>query len=243
MTFPTNTMANKYQRAPATGSDPICTNAFTAVKPSRTRVHFKPTVTIRPIDNIMDGKQKASLYYSKEELKASLLKDTTLQYLPKKVVPGTHLPGNTVINGLSKESSCLEAGAALQKCMLDHEAEEANPALRGLELDLFPIRARNKNLAHRALLEYQKRLNNNPNKTSEEKIQSMAAASAKLSQWSKLVAMETARLDSQRVYEAEYLIPINEPVDFSLSPFPVVMKRRRITIDEDREQAKRSRRC
>eukprot|EP00581_Thalassiosira_minuscula_P012591 CAMPEP_0183729942 /NCGR_PEP_ID=MMETSP0737-20130205/31581_1 /TAXON_ID=385413 /ORGANISM="Thalassiosira miniscula, Strain CCMP1093" /LENGTH=244 /DNA_ID=CAMNT_0025962271 /DNA_START=14 /DNA_END=748 /DNA_ORIENTATION=+ len=244
MTFPIYTTNNKYQRVTATASNPppAVLNIFTTAKLSSTRVHFKPTVTIHPIDNIMDKEEKGSLCYSKEELHASLLEDNAIDSFSKRA-PRSHLLGDSAIHDLSKESSSCEADAVVQKCMLDQEAEEANPALRGLELDLFPIRARNKKLAHRALLEYQKQLNSNPNKTSEEKIQSMAAASAKLSNWSKLVAIETARLDSLRIYESEYLIPINDPVDVSLSLFPVVTKRRRVTIDEDREQAKRSRQC
>ena len=78
---------------------------------------------------------------------------------------------------------------------------EADPALRGFERYLYPIRVRNKVLARKAMLKYQKNLNATPNKTSEYKLQLLAAASAKLSQWAKLVAIETARHDSLRVYE------------------------------------------
>ena len=219
MMSPINKMTHQYQYPPPMGSIPVHLNAFTTAKQSKRRVSFKPTVTVQPIDCRMAQEEKSRLYYSKEELNTFLLEVKAIHTLSK---------------GLPDPSSTSGAHATTRDCML---ALEADPALRGLELYLCPIRVRNKVLAEKALLKYHKNLNANPNLlASEEKLQSMAATSAKLSHWSNLVAIETARLDSLRVYEGGYLIPINEPVDISLFPFPAIIKR-------TSQPAKRRRQC
>jgi hypothetical protein len=98
---------------------------------------------------------------------------------------------------------------------------------------LCPVRVRNKVIAQKAVLKYQRHFNTDHSLTSEEKVQSLASVSAKLSHWSKLVALETARLDSIRAFDVDYLIPISEPV--VISQFPVVsLKRvRRVTCEDD----------
>lgn len=96
---------------------------------------------------------------------------------------------------------------------------EADPALRGLERYLCPARSRNKLIAIKGLLKYQNHLNASPVKTSDEKAKRLAKASVKLSNWSRMVARETGRLDSLKAFEGDYLIPINEPV--RIAPFPL----------------------
>ena len=111
---------------------------------------------------------------------------------------------------------------------------EAYPSLRGLELYLFlGTRVRNKVLAKQAFLRYQYNLNTNTNKSAEEKIMCLSAASQKLSNWSRLVAQETARIDSLRVYDGDYLIPI-ETDSIDIEPFPAFppSKRRRVTLED-----------
>merc|ERR1712087_644721 len=127
------------------------------------------------------------------------------------------------------------------------DAIEVDPELRGLELNLCPIRARNRLIAQKCIIKYQNKLKANPHKTSEQKLSSLAAASAKLSHWSTLVARHQGRLDSLSVYGGDYLIPINDPVH--ISPFPFLAKakaRGRVTHDEsdddDHPPAKKRRR-
>lgn len=96
---------------------------------------------------------------------------------------------------------------------------EADPTLRGLERYLCPARSRNKMIAIKGLLKYQNHINASPDKTSDEKAECLARASAKLSHWSRMVARETGRLDSLRAFERDYLIPINEPA--RIVPFPL----------------------
>eukprot|EP00579_Thalassiosira_antarctica_P010268 CAMPEP_0201913986 /NCGR_PEP_ID=MMETSP0903-20130614/4294_1 /ASSEMBLY_ACC=CAM_ASM_000552 /TAXON_ID=420261 /ORGANISM="Thalassiosira antarctica, Strain CCMP982" /LENGTH=206 /DNA_ID=CAMNT_0048449299 /DNA_START=128 /DNA_END=748 /DNA_ORIENTATION=+ len=195
--------------------------AFTTAKQSREKLRFQPTVRVKPIDCRMTKEEKSRSFYSRNELKAFSLEVKAIHTLSK-ILPDA--------------SSTCGTHATPRDCMI---GLEANPALRGLERYLCPTRVRNTALAQKALLTYHKQLNVNPNKTSEEKLQSLAAASAKMSQWSKLVAMETARLDSLSSYEGDYLISINEPVD--TSPFPATTKRRRVTSDEDSQPVKRRR--
>merc|ERR1712087_272904 len=146
-----------------------------------------------------------------------------------------------------KEFSLEVEELDLRRKSFASDAIEVDPELRGLELNLCPIRARNRLIAQKCIIKCQNKLNADPHRTSEQKISSLAAASAKLSRWSTLVARHQGRLDSLSVYGGDYLIPINDPVD--ISPFPSVAKakaRRRITphdesYDEDHPAAKRRR--
>mmetsp|Transcript_27829 Transcript_27829/g.48113 ORF Transcript_27829/g.48113 Transcript_27829/m.48113 type:complete len:225 (+) Transcript_27829:181-855(+) len=222
-------MMARQSRGPATAtmrSIPVHPTTLPTVKhsQSRKRLRFQPTVTVQPIDCRMTKEEKSRSYYSKNELEAFSLEVKAIHALSKK---------------LPDASSACVCGvhATSRDCMIGLEAD---PDLRGLDRYLCPTRVRNKVLSQKDLLRYHKQLNVNPNKTSEEKLQSLAAASAKMSQWSKLVAMETARLDSLRACEGDYLISTNDaPVD--ISPFPATIKRRRVTSDEDSQPAKRVR--
>jgi len=218
---PINMMAHRYQGPATMRSIPVHIAAFATVKQSRKRLRFQPTVTVQPIDCRMTEEEKSRSYYSKNELKAFSLEVKAILALS---------------NNLPDASSTCTCGAhaTSRDCVIGLEAD---PALRGLERYVCPTRVRNKVLAQKSLLKYHKQLNVNPSKTSEEKLQSLAAASAKVSQWSKMVAKETARLDSLRAYEGEYLISTNDPVD--ISSFPATTKRRRVTSDQDSQPAKR----
>jgi len=192
---------------------------------------FKPAVSVRPIDCGMSQLEKSRSYYSKEELN------------------GFPLEINAIRTKLFKKKlavASLNSGVHFNVTSRDYMVgQEDDPALRGLELKLCPIRVRNKLFAQKALLKYQKHLNANPNKTDEQKLLSMAAASARLSRWSRRVALETARLDALRARDQDYDLPINdEPVDIPLFPYPATNKRRRVTLDEeDSQPAKKKRSC
>lgn len=98
-------------------------------------------------------------------------------------------------------------------------------SIRGLELILYTKRKQNKILANRSLLKYQQLLQSKDYLTTERKVQALAVASVKLTTWSKLVALETARLDALRAYDSDYLIPI-EPLEGedTIMPFPYYKK-------------------
>ena len=216
---PINMMAHQYQDPVTMRSIVVQLATFTTAKQSREKLRFQPTVRVKPIDCRMTKDEKSRSFYSKNELKAFSLEVKAVHTLSK-ILPDA--------------SSTCGTHSTPRDCMIGLEAD---PALRGLERYLCPTRVRNKALAQKALFKYHKQLNVNPNKTSEEKLQSLAAASAKVSQWSKMVAKETARLDSLRAYEGEYLISTNDPVD--ISSFPATTKRRRVTSDQDSQPAKR----
>ena len=171
---PINMMTHQYQGPATMGSIPVHPTAFTTVKQSRKMLRFQPTVTVQTIDCRKTEEEKSRSHYSKNELKAFSLEVKAIHTLSKK---------------LPDASSTCGVHATSRDCMIGLEAD---PALRGLDRYLCPTRVRNKVLAQKALFKYNKQLNANPNKNSEEKLQSLAAASATLSQWSKLVAMETA---------------------------------------------------
>ena len=173
------------------------------------RVSFKPTVVIQPIEPLARSQEdKSRLYHSKEEMKAFATE--------------------------AKSVHILSSSGGNGACTL---GLEAYPSLRGLELYLFlGTRVRNKVLAKQAFLRYQHNLNTNTSKAEEEKIMCLSAASQKLSNWSRLVALETARIDSLRVYDEDYLIPIDtDSVD--IEPFPAFppSKRRRVTVEDDQD--------
>ncbi len=187
---PFHTITHQHHGPASVSSVPARSNPSTAAKQSKRRVTFELMVAVQPIDCSMTRDEKSRSYYSKKELKVS------------RQLPDT-------------SSSCGAHVAAID-CVIGLGAD---PALRGLELSLLPVRARNKAIASKGVLKYQNALEANSGKTSEEKLRSLARASAKLSHWSKLVARETARLDSLRAYGGDYLIPIDEPVD--ILPFPL----------------------
>eukprot|EP00580_Thalassiosira_gravida_P021266 CAMPEP_0201678494 /NCGR_PEP_ID=MMETSP0494-20130426/46380_1 /ASSEMBLY_ACC=CAM_ASM_000839 /TAXON_ID=420259 /ORGANISM="Thalassiosira gravida, Strain GMp14c1" /LENGTH=190 /DNA_ID=CAMNT_0048161687 /DNA_START=282 /DNA_END=851 /DNA_ORIENTATION=- len=181
--------------------DPSSIAALATGKQSRKRLRFNPCVTVQPIDCRMTEEEKSKLYYSKNELNVSSheLKEK------HNILSQEQLQHSSSNN--SAQETALECNIGL----------EADPSLRGLERYLCPIRAQNKMLARKAMRKYREKINSNPNMTEEMKILSLAAVNAKLSQWSKLVALETARLDSIRAYDKDYMIPISDPV--VISPF------------------------
>jgi len=157
----------------------------------------------------MTKEEKAELYYTKDDLKIINLEVRAIYALSNQLSQTPHTTCCTDIdNQDSNESS---------NCVL---AIENDAFLRGLEFYIYPQRFRKKLIARKALLKYQSHLQvNHPNISPEEKAKAMKTASEKLSAWSKLVAQETARIDSLRAYDAEYLIPLDDsPVTFSSSP-------------------------
>lgn len=197
------------------GSDRRCTSS---IQKSKRRVTFKPTITVQPIKNIaMQSEDKSRLYYSKDELKTLSLEIKAIHTLSKE---------------LSSSSQPCGVHSTRKGCIVGLEAD---PALRGLELYLCSTRVRNKLLARSALLKISGDLKENPLMSYEDRHAALASASSKLTQWSRRIAHETARLDSIRAYgEGSTVIPVNDPVE--ISPFPVIAKRRRVSCG-DRDDA------
>ena len=102
---------------------------------SKKRVRFQSSITVQPIDCNITTEEKASSYYTKDELERFQLEVK-------------------VVRNLSKMGSC-EAHGSKRDCAI---GTDADPALRGLEVYLCPLRNRNKILAQKALVKYQKNL-------------------------------------------------------------------------------------
>ena len=182
--------------------------------PTKKRVQFEASVTVQPIDCRATEEEKSRAYYNEEELEtisfnAKAIRAASKQRLDASSDPGQQQP---------------------QSCLLN------DPSLRGFELHLCPDRLRNKVVATKTILKYQRNLNAS-NKTSQEKLVTLGAISAKVNQWSRQIGLATAQHDSLQVYGCDYVIPITKTaVDAaSVSPFPVPVKknskRRRITTD------------
>eukprot|EP00580_Thalassiosira_gravida_P015546 CAMPEP_0201660498 /NCGR_PEP_ID=MMETSP0494-20130426/3138_1 /ASSEMBLY_ACC=CAM_ASM_000839 /TAXON_ID=420259 /ORGANISM="Thalassiosira gravida, Strain GMp14c1" /LENGTH=219 /DNA_ID=CAMNT_0048138395 /DNA_START=14 /DNA_END=673 /DNA_ORIENTATION=- len=193
---------------------------FTVANQSRKMLRFKPTATVQTIDCAMTEGERSRSYYNMNEMKMFSLEAKAI--ILSKELPNVH-------------SDC-KAYTTVQDSLVRLEAD---PALRGLEKYLCPVRVQNKRLARKALFVYHKKMSAVLNKTSEEKAQILAEASAKLSRWSKLAALETARLDSLQAYGLDYFIPIDEQV--YITPFLVPNKRRRRTSNKDSQSVKRRR--
>lgn len=180
---------------------------------SSKRVSFVPTVTVYPITKLSgDEDDKSRLYYSKDEMNSISLE------VKAKI---RELSGAVAFSSGARTDN--------QDYILDRTAD---PTLRGLELHLYPTRVVVKVLAMKSIIEYQSALNADSTKSDHEKMLSLAVSVTKLSQWSNVLAVETARLDSIRSCGEDYLIPISDPVD--IAPF-LAFKRRRITNNDGLE--------
>mmetsp|Transcript_10139 Transcript_10139/g.15389 ORF Transcript_10139/g.15389 Transcript_10139/m.15389 type:complete len:212 (-) Transcript_10139:61-696(-) len=169
---------------------------------------MNPTVLVHDIIGLksLTKQKKSQIFYSKD--------DYNMTVLEIKAIVLTNQPPETPYT-----TSCTseEDNNSSNSRML---ADEADDFLRGIELQMYPQRFQNKLVARKALLKYQTYLHEKRTKmTPEQKAEAMRKASEKLSTWSHLVAQETARLDSIRAYDRDYLIPLNGvPVQFSTYP-------------------------
>ena len=202
-------------------------DAITFAAKPKMFVSFSQSVTIQPVEKLSTTpEEKARLYYSKDEMRIfSQEAKATQTLLKRRITP--------------EELSASDDQTPKRDCML---VLEEDVALRGLEFYLCPIRVQNKILANKAMISYMKILHSDCTKTREEKILRLAGASAKLSRWSRLIAMETARLDSLRAYGAiQKTISLNS-MPVAILPFPIsTTKRRRVTCDEDSKLLKKGR--
>jgi len=203
----------------STGSMPLPFSSL-VTKHSKKNLRFQPNVTVQPVDCTMTREEKSRSYYTKAELNTFSLEAEAIR---------------TLSTDLSYQSFTCTQHALQEDYLLGLEAD---PALRGLELYLCPIRVRNKGLVRKALLKCHRNLKVSPNKSAKEQLQTLASASVKFSQWSRQIALETARLDSLRACEVDdYAVPVNEPID--IAPFPATTRRRRVTCDASSQPCKK----
>ena len=198
--------------------------AFTPVNPrTKRRVTLRPTVSIHEIDaHAMTKEEKSKLYYTKDDLVVTNLEIKAICALSKQLPQSPYNPCST--DDQDSNSNCVLA-------------VEADGFLRGLEYHIYPQRFRNKLLARKALLKYQAHLSKKyPDITPEQKAKAMRTASEKLSAWSHVVAQETARLDSLRAYDGDYLIPLDDLPVVCVSPFPelTIKPKRKESFEEVR---------
>lgn len=178
------------------------------------RVTMNSTVSVYEFTaNPMTKEEKSKLYYTKD--------DYNMTILQVKAIALTHQPQ---LSDKRNSNSYLVAA-------------EADGFLRGIESHLYPQRSQNRFVARRALIKYQTYLQTHHNGIApDQKAKALRTASEKLSAWSQLVAQETARLDSIRAYDADYLIPLEgSPMEFSsYSEFTL---KRRESVQEDVNRA------
>lgn len=161
--------------------------AFTAVEPSERHVSFTPTVRVTTVVKLSNTpEEKGRLYHTKAELNG-FYQDVKEFYASHPDRPGT-----------TSSSSSPACPPKRRREVLVRQ--DADPNIRGLELFFYPTRVQNKSLTRKSLRKHYNDLNVDTTLTEEQRVRSLAAMSSKLSYWSKLVAAETARLDSIRAY-------------------------------------------
>ena len=195
-----------------------------AKRPKRV-VSFMPFVTVQPVERFTSTREdKLRLYYSTDELDAFSVEAKASRTLTKDI---------------PSPSTACSARVTKRDCLVGLNAD---PALRGLELYLCPIRVRNKLLAEKSFLKYHEKLSGDLTKTDDEKLACLAEASGVLGRWARMVAIETARLDSIRAYDdRDYPIPTSK-MALTIEPFPatsIPTKRRRLVDGDSRGRSKR----
>lgn len=217
-------------------------------------IRFNETVTIHPIrqqSTTMPAEMKSQLYYSKEER------------------DGFQLEVKAIREGLfdcyriqQQQQASTDTTTTLTPQHILLPLASA-PALRGLELHIHPLRIRNKITACKAFLKYQQHICSSQHRqnalgmachssfgmSTRQRDDCLAEAYGKLSEWSRMVALETGRLDSLRAYGMNdeersevlprSLTPTQEPVE--ISSFPSLKKRRVSTTVEDEVSLKNKR--
>ena len=86
---------------------------------------------------------------------------------------------------------------------------EDEDCLRGLESLTSPSRKVKRVLATKGILKYHRIISERDDIPPERKQLLLAAASSRISERARLVSLETARMDSLRVFGADYIIPVD----------------------------------
>ena len=191
-------------------------------------VSFAPSITVQPVDKLATTtEEKSSLYYSPDEMASFNQEVKTIRTLTK----AQHLIATEDVH--DGASSAASSASQSKGIILSPERLSSNPALRGLELHLLSTRVKNKILAQKALLKYQRGLCYDSSKSSEDRAQCLAAAASRLTRWSTQVALETARMDSMQAYDVDsYRIPLVQ-CEVIIERFPISMAKKRRVTEED----------
>ena len=190
----------------------FCTPSSVNSMKAKKRVQLHPTVSVQEFNvEPLTREEKAELYYSQHDIDNFMLENREIAFSHE-----------------FTQKMCKTGCTDEQDNNRSHVAAEEDGFLRGIEMLIYPQRSQNKLIARRALIKYQTYLQTQRTDiTAEQKASAMRTASEKLSKWSHLVAQETARLDSLRAYDAEYLIPLDDQrVEFSTSPEHMFKKTR-----------------
>ena len=179
---------------------------------AKKRIQMNPTVSVHEFDvQPLTKEEKSELYYTKDDLDYFMLEVKQIAFLHRK-------------------TGCIGDQSHNSRSNINSDEDDFH---RGIEMLIYPQRCQNKLVSRRALLKYQTYLQTKrTDVTPEQKAAAMRVASEKLSAWSHLVAQETARLDSIRAYEADYLIPLDDKqVEFASYPEHTFKKKevRRVT--------------
>jgi hypothetical protein len=170
-------------------------------EPSLKKVTLNPIVSVHEISAKPKTKEeKAELFITND--------DYNMAVLEVKAIALTHQPKAQMSDEDKSNSSIF----------MWMVAADAHDFLRGTEKYLFPKRFQNRLVVRKALIMYQTHLQKNyAGITLEQKAKAMRTASEKLSAWSQLIARETARIETQRAYDAaDYMIPLDDaPVQVS----------------------------
>ena len=176
---------------------------------SKKRVILKPTVLVHEITiNPLTTEEKSGLYLTRDEFDKTILE----------------------VDAIALSNQVKNCGQN-NNDMLD---KEPDGLLRGIESRAYPQRLQNRLMARRALLKFQAYLQNKKKgSTPEQKAEALRKASEKLSTRSQFIAVETARFDSLRAYDADYLIPLDhKPLQMSHNLDLASRKRRREEVQD-----------
>ena len=191
------------------------------VRTPKKRVQFNPTAFVLEYEPPqLTDEERSKLYFSKDDM------DMTLQEVKEIVLSKQQSYSTCCIGGDCDDDISI-------RCEIHNivVAAEADDVIRGIELQAYPRRSQNKLIGRRAVMKYQKHLNEKRiNLTQEQKAKTLRAASEKFSAWSRMVALETARLDSIRAYDEEYMIPLSGH-RIQCAPFPKLPLKRKESHD------------
>ena len=193
-------------------------------RPPRKKVSFNPVVQVR--------RRTLPPSVIMTSLKSSL-------YYSKSELASINLEAKRIVDSRGR----LDSPAGL----------EDEGCLRGLESMTSPTRKVKKVLATKGILKYHRIISERDDIPAERKHLLLATASSKISEWARLVSLEAARVDSLRVFGADYLIPVElVPVETtSFCPFKPrcntgdsllsLRKRSTANVDDERQPAKKCR--
>ena len=187
-----------FQQSHQPSSTELSTPPVNSIK-AKKRIQLNPTVAVYEFDvQPFTKEEKSELYYTKDDLNNLMQENMEIAFSHHK-------------------TGCIDEQSNNNRSNI---ASEADGFHRGIEMLIYPQRSQNKLVSRRALLKYQTHLQTKRTDiTPEQRAAAMRAASEKLSAWSHLVARETARLDSIRAYDADYLIPLDDQqIEFRLNP-------------------------